>query len=379
VVSLEKILSLTTKDMKAWFRQPFMIFIGIIPLLLVLTVVGFFMTSVEVLPAGVILTDDDPLAIELRDYMMNAKSGTGSNWFAIEDISPGEVLKQFEKGKILGYIMIPENISGRFEAGEIVELIVVVNNVNDDITKNMMQRVEDACNHINRQLEVGSITHYSPTIDFITTTAIDVKFTYYIIASVCAMGVLMTGSINTVTATSIEIEKKTVLELIVGASATEIITGKILAALVQTIICYSVISLVALLLFNFIPAGNLFVNLPLIFFLIIWGALSFAGIGFLLSTRIKQTIPAAIAALLLNIGGWYIGGGIVPPEVWPGIIHDLATIWPGTYFFRSFVNLLLIGTVNPSLLLIDLAVTGIFGLVTFVVAIRLFLKEVRRI
>ncbi|MFW9997018.1 MAG: ABC transporter permease [Candidatus Odinarchaeota archaeon] len=377
--SLEKMLALTAKDMKAWFRQPFMIAIGIIPLLLVLTIVGLFIASAEVLPAGVILTDSDPLAVELRDFMMKAKSGTGSNWFAIEDITAEEVLDQFEDGKILGYVVIPENITGRLAVGEIVELTLVVNNVNDDITKNMMQRVEDACNHVNRHLEIGSVTYYSPTIDFVPLTAIDVKFNHYIAASVGAMGVILTGSINTVTATSTEIEKKTVLELVAGASAQEIIAGKILAALMQTLICYVVISLVAFVLYGFLPAGDLLINLPLLVFLIIWGVLSFAGIGFLLSARIKQTIPAAIAALLLNIGGWYICGGLVPPEVWPGIIHDLAILWPGTYFFRSFISLSLIGSVELDLLFFDLAVTGLFGLVTFIIAAKLFMKEVRQI
>ena len=108
----------------------------------------------------------------------------------------------------------------------------------------------------------------------------------------------------------------------------------------------------------------------------IWGALSFSSIGFLAAARLKQTIPAALSILVLNIAGWWIGGGLVPAEVWQGqILGTLAQFWPGTYFFRSFTNLALLD--KTSTLLFDLIVTGIFGGTMFLLATGLFMKEAK--
>ena len=112
-------------------------------------------------------------------------------------------------------------------------------------------------------------------------------------------------------------------------------------------------------------------------FLFTWGVMCFSPIGFLVSARIKMIIPSAIAVLLLSAIGWWIGGGLVPAEIWPGWLGFLAMIWPGTYYFRSFINLIITGSVEPNLLFVDLSVTGLYGLIIFSIAVKIFMREAR--
>ncbi|MCY3413923.1 MAG: ABC transporter permease [Candidatus Heimdallarchaeota archaeon] len=368
-----KATSLAIKDLKEWYRKPFLIVFGIAPIFVVSLLVGVFVTQAEILPAGIILQDNDPLALELKDYLVDMRSGTGDFWFEMTVVTidnQQEVLDLFEDGDILAYIVIPLNISLRLADGEMIPVLTHIHNIQDDITKNVMQRMEHACNHINRNLVPRTVE--VPEVEFTTISAIDISFRDYVLAAVCALAVLMPAGANIAIANAQEFEKGTIKELIMAASPGSIILGKFIANIVQTFFGFGIILLFQFLVFGYFPSGNFLLILGLVF----WGILSMSGLGLIVSTRIKQLIPSAIAILMFNILGWYVGGGLVPPEVWKPAIRFLSTIWPGTYFFRSFITLVVFGTVNTSLLVIDLLITGIFGLITFAIAFRLFTKEV---
>jgi hypothetical protein len=374
VISIEKIYSITIKDMRLWFRQPYLIFIAVAPLLVIGIATGVFMTSAESLPAGIIIDDSDPKALELKEHLITMKSGTGLNWFAIdEDDSKEEVLDKYEQGKILCYITIPINLTGRLEVGEIVPIQITINNINDDITKNAMQRLEEACNHINANLAVDSVTATIPTLEFESLTEADLTFSHYMIAGVLSLAVLLSSGVNIATTTAREFEEGTIKELLMGSSSVDVVLGKLMVAILQTLICWVILSGIIFVVFGFIPQADFLI----VFLMIIWGSLCFSSLGFIFAAKIKDTIPAAIVVLVLNIGGWYIGGGLVPGEVWIGIINIFSTYWPGTYFFRQFVQLMLVGTLNYELLLVDLVITGAFGVLTIFIASYLFIKEAK--
>ncbi|MFX0063274.1 MAG: ABC transporter permease [Candidatus Hermodarchaeota archaeon] len=367
----EKIISLTIKDVKGWLRIPFLVIISVVPLLILATFIGVLVSQAESMPAGVIIEDSDPLALEIKDYMMTMTSGTGLKWFNIEDMPTSEVLDSFEKGQLLCYVVIPENISARIQTGEIVKLKVTINNINDDIAKNVLQRLQNVCNHFNQRLDYGGITFYTPEVIFETLTPVDVTFTFYISAAALALTVLLSSGVNVVTTTAKEFEDETIKELIMAASPLAIIAGKILTGIIQTVISFSIVLFWVFLLYGFVPAGNFL----LLLLLILWGTLVFSSLGFLAASKIKSVVPAAVSLIVVHIAGWWVGGGLVPPEIWPDMMKILAFLWPGTYFIRSVVNLILLN--NTSTLILDLVITGVFGTFVFLLAIRIFIKEVQ--
>ena len=125
-----KILIIALKDMRNWFRQPYLLAIAIAPILIISTFLGLFFTRAEILPAGLVLNDDDPVAIELRDYLTAMKSGTGSPWFEIRRGGPERIKDLFQQGNILTYISIPERLSKRLKNNETVDVEVFINNIN---------------------------------------------------------------------------------------------------------------------------------------------------------------------------------------------------------------------------------------------------------
>ena len=329
-----KILNIALKDMKNWFRQPFLPVIAIAPIVIISTFLGLFLSRAEILPAGVVLNDDDPVAIELRDYLIDMKSGTGSPWFAMRSGEPEKIKDLFQKGKILTYIEIPAHLSERLHNNETVDVEVYINNINDDVTKNVLQRVQVACNYINRNVSPQSSYLTIPHVRFVPLTKPDLTFTFYIMASMLALTVLMASGINMVTATAREFEQGTYIELIMAPPFAALILGKMLTTLVQTVVVFAVILGESYVLFGFFPK----VNVAMVFIMFLWGALCFSGLGFLLSCLIKRTIGAAIALLLINFIGWWVGGGLVPAATWTGFISACAKIWPGTYFYESFIS-----------------------------------------
>ncbi|MFX1539622.1 MAG: ABC transporter permease [Promethearchaeota archaeon] len=373
---LQRIISLTIKDLKAWIRKPYLIGIAVIPLIIILIFTGIFVARAESMPAGVILEDNDPKAQELKTLLMTMRSGTGLPWFTIEDSSPAEILAQFETGHILCYIVIPANLTSRLQNNETIPLLVAIHNIQDDVTKNVLQRMDFACNEFNRQLEVGGITYYSPGIHYETIAPIDIRFSNYVVAGILALVTILSTAVNVATTTAQEFEESTVKELIMGASLSATVTGKLLAGIVQTIVCFSIVSLVAFLFYQFIPVCNLLILLGLA----LWSMLVFSSLGFISAAGIKRVIPAGMLVMILCLAGWWIGGGLVPAEAWiqtqsTKIISVFAVLWPGTYIFRSFTNLALLN-ITPTLSY-DLLVTGIFGLVTFILAIWVFNREAK--
>ncbi|MHA1991162.1 MAG: ABC transporter permease [Candidatus Hodarchaeales archaeon] len=366
--------AIIVKDLKAWIRTPFLPIIAVIPLLIVSTAIGLFIAQAEVMPSGLIIEDDtDPQAIEIAEFIKNMQSGTGSNWFYIEDLSKDEVISQFKNGKILSYIVIPSNITSRIESGEIVSIHVVINNINDDITKNVMQRLEFVSNHFNREVIFNSNLTLGIKPKFETGIEQDYTFKFYALAGATTLAVILTGAVNTANNFSVEIEKKTLKNLVMISSPYEIITGKFLTGIIQSFIGLGVILLFNYIVFGFFPNTDILILVVCI----LWGFVSFSTIGLIMVLFIKKTIPSAIAILLLVILSWYVGGGLVPAEVWPPVIKVFASLLPTTYFFRSFIQFLLTGYVDSSILFFDIIVTLSFGLITLLIAFRIFLREVK--
>jgi len=83
--------------------------------------------------------------------------------------------------------------------------------------------------------------------------------------------------------------------------------------------------------------------------------------------------------MVLNIGGWWLAGGLAPAEAWTGIMRKLADLWPGTYFFQMYINVSLLGKISNELLARNLLITGVFGLVMIFLAYAVFVREVKRV
>lgn len=371
---MRKILSLTAVDLKMWFRQPKLLMMSVAPLLIISIFAGLFLAKTEVLPAAVVLEDDDPAALELKDYLVNLKSGSGALWFDAEEEETDAAREKYESGEVLGLITIPAHLSERLNAGEVVEISIAINNINDDVTKNFIQRMQNAFNCFNEGLEVGETVYHIPRVNFIADTSPDLPLIQYVCASILGLAMLLSTGMAIAFSIAREFEDGTIKELIMTPRLMNILGGKLLSAMVQAVIVTAFLFLEEWIVFGYLPR-----NLPVQFVYFLWGVLFSVGLAAVIAAKIRQILPAGILVMVIHIGSWWVSGGLAPSEAWTGLLRTIADYWPGTYFYQVYINASLLGGVSGGLLLRDLIITGVFGTVMLAIAYAVFVKEVKEV
>lgn len=371
---MRKILSLTIVDLKMWFRQPKLIIMSVAPLLIISIFAGMFLAKTEVLPVAIVMEDSDSAAIELKDYLMDLKSGSGALWFDAEEDGNDAAQEKFESGEVLGLITIPANLSKRLALGEVIEIPITINNINDDVTKNFIQRMQNAFNYFNDGLEVGDTVYNIPRVNFIADTLPDLPLIKYICASILGLAMLLSASLAITFSIAREFEDGTIKELVMTPRLMNILGGKLLSVIVQAMIVTVFILLEEWIVFGYLPQ-----NIPMQFVYFLWGVLFSVGLAAVIAAKIKQILPAGILIMVINIGSWWVSGGLAPSEAWTGLLRRIADYWPGTYFYQVYINASLLGCVSSGLVLRNLIITGIFGIVMLAIAYAIFSKEAKEV
>lgn len=368
-MSFRKMVSLMTVDLKMWVRQPQLILMSVIPLVIISLGVGLFMANVEVLPVGIIVESQDSESTRLKNYIMDLESGAGVTWFDATDVN---VEEKFESGELLGKIVIPANLSELLENGQTIAIPIFINNVNDDVTKNFIQRMQNVINYYNERLQVDTKTYYIPRVEFEGNISPDLPLIQYICASVLGLSILMSGSLAIVFSIAREFEDNTIKELIMGPHVGNILGGKFLSAIFQCVVVVLFILIEQWLVFGFLPK-----NLGGQFFMLLGGVLFSAGLAMIIAVKSKQVLPAGIAVMVLNIGSWWLSGGLAPAEAWTGLLRKLADFWPGTYYYQTYINMSLLGSVSSNLFYRNALIVGITGVLLLVLAYRVFIQEAK--
>jgi hypothetical protein len=156
---------------------------------------------------------------------MNLKSGSGALWFEAEEDENNAAREKFESGEVLGLIAIPANLSERLNAGEAVEIPITINNINDDVTKNFIQRMQNAFNYFNDGLATGGTIYNIPRVNFIADTSPDLPLIQYICASILGLAMLLSASLAITFSIAREFEDDTIKELVMTPRLMNILGG----------------------------------------------------------------------------------------------------------------------------------------------------------
>jgi ABC-2 type transport system permease protein len=223
---MRKVLSLMIVDLKMWLRQPKLLIMSVAPLLIISIFAGLFLASTEILPVAIVMEDSDPAAVRLRDDLMNLRSGSGALWFKAEEDENDTAREKFEAGEVLGLIEIPADLSGRLDSGEVVEIPITINNINDDVTKNFLQRMQNALNSFNEGLEAGDAVYRIPRVAFVADTSPDLPLIQYLCASILGLAMLLSASLAIAFSIAREFEDDTIKELVMTPRPILILAGK---------------------------------------------------------------------------------------------------------------------------------------------------------
>ncbi len=362
-------LALARKDLISWFRAPFHVLVSFAPILVIMIFFGLFMGGAETMPVAVIMdAPDDPLSGQFVETVKDI--GTANfQWFDIQTTDRDEAEELFRANKLLGIIEVPD-ITGELQSDANAVIRLRISNLNDDITKNFRQRVQEACLTFDNQLQVYSTVRTASSIkaDFNTFLPVDLSPLVFMGAGLVALAILMGGINNACTLVAREFEEKTYKELVLAPGTMSIIIGKWASASVQTFISVGIIWILAMLVCGFTPQDSL---LPLLL-LVLVGALAFSGLGTLLGLYFKQVIPAAIAGMLIAIIGWWFGG-IIWADVWPEAMQGIISALPTSYLIRAFTRAALLGLYTTYWF--DIGVMLIFGLITGILSYILLRRK----
>jgi ABC-2 type transport system permease protein len=363
-------LVLAQKDLVSWFRTPVHVLVSFAPILVIMLIFGLFMGGAQTMPVAVVLDDpEDSMSLQFADTVRDIGT-TNSPWFEVVTTDQEEAEALFLKNKLLGIIEVPA-ISDQLQSGESATIRLRVSNLNDDITKNFRQRVQEACLVFNDRLQVSSVAPVSPSIkaNFKTFLPEDLSALVFFGAGLIALAILMGGINNACTLVAREFEENTYKELVLAPGTISVIMGKWTSALVQTFISVGIVWGLAALVCDFVPQGSL---LPLLLLVLI-GGLAFAGLGTLLGLYFKQVIPAAIAGMLFSIVGWWFGG-IIWADIWPQSMQGIIAAFPTTYLIRAFTKAALLDLYTTYWL--DVGILLAFGLVTAVLSYILLRRKI---
>jgi ABC-type multidrug transport system permease subunit len=363
-------LALARKDLVSWFRTPIHVLVSFAPIVVIMVVLTFTMGGTETMPVAVVLDDpDDPMSQQFADTVGDIGTANFA-WFEVVTTDREEAETLFQKNELLGIIEVPA-ITDKLQSGESATVRLRIANLNDDITKNFRQRVQEACLVFNDRLQVSSVVSVSPSIkaDFDTFLPEDLSPLVFFGAGLVALAILMGGINNACTLVAREFEENTYKELVLAPGTISIILGKWTSALVQTFISVGIIWGLAILICDFIPHGNI---LPLLL-LVLVGGLAFAGLGTLLGLYFRQVMPAAIAGMLFSIVGWWFGG-VIWADIWPQSMQGIIAVFPTTYLIRAFTKAALLDLYTTYWF--DVGILLAFGLVTAVLSYILLRRKI---
>jgi ABC-type multidrug transport system permease subunit len=367
---LRAALALARKDLISWFRTPVHVVVSFAPIIVIMLLLGLMMGGGQTMPVAVILEDpDDPMSQQFVDTVRDIGT-VNSPWFKVLTTDMEEAETLFQKNKLLGIIEVPA-ITGQLQSGESATIRLRVSNLNDDITKNFRQRLQEACLVFSDRLQVSSVAPVSPSIkaNFNTLLPEDLSALVFFGAGLVALAIIMGGINNACTLVAREFEENTYKELVLAPGTSSVILGKWASAMVQTFISVGIVWGLAVLVCDFIPYGSIWPLLLLVFV----GCLAFAGLGTVLGLYFKQVIPAAIAGMLFSIVGWWFGG-IIWADIWPQSMQGIIAAFPTTYLIRAFTKAALLDLYTTYWL--DVGILLVFGLVTAVLSYVLMKRKI---
>ena len=125
----------------------------------------------------------------------------------------------------------------------------------------------------------------------------------------------------------------------------------------------SVILIVAVLVFDI----NIILN-PVIIILIISGALTFPGLGMIISTVVREEEDADAAGNVITFPMLFLSGTFFPLETMPTFIQAFARILPLTYLNNGLREIMVYGNYQAALW--NCSIVFVIGIVTVAIAMK---------
>jgi ABC-type Na+ efflux pump permease subunit len=338
---LEAALALAWKDLLRFSRQPFLVVVSVVMPLMFILFYAIIVPSSATAPVVVAMEDDSPLAQQFVQAL-RAIHSREAPYYELVTTDPEQARRMFANAEAFGMIVIPTTFDAQVEAGT-AQVELHIRNINSDYSKNLALRLDDAVRTFAERS--GSPTF---TIEETSTFAQDPTMADYISTSLLLFGCLYSAMLNTGLHIASEWNDRTIKTLLLApTSRSALITGKVLAGVLQSLVSVALILLLLVLAFGFNPVGSLWALAAIVFVVLLLGA----GLGALAGVASKQTLAVTSILITASIFIFLVSGNedSLRGLAWDGPVTGLwwlARVLPTTYAFLAARSLLLTGDVT---------------------------------
>lgn len=375
---LREIVAIVKKDLKQAKRDPKFLGPSLIIPFVFLLVYAVMWTSVgggESFACGLVVEDLSPEADDMANIIENMVSTTNHTWFGIERYDLETANELYQSTSLIAYILIPEGFGNNITSGQNAAVVMFINNANDDIVKNYVHRLETAVLLFNQGAVYPEFDQSDARISIeesfsLAETPSNLK---YMAAVAILLSLIACSLASQAMLTATEFETNALQDTLNSPTPRlALIIGRTLAAIPRSFSALLISAPVICFSMGVFPTGNIFI----LFGILLLTILALVPIGELIGLKIRNREQALLAAVLLTMAGFILGGGMAPIGLSPASIRILAGILPTTHslilWARVFFSDTILGLTTSSLYLI-----GTWIVMSAVVA-HMMKKEVER-
>ena len=322
------------KDLSVWWRNRLNILVSILPVLIILLINGLGSVAVGRSPVALVTLDHSPKGQEMQQIFHQA------NVFQIKDVGSQQAQALLGNLEVVAVITIPANFTQRVAARESSPVEVTVNNLNLDFTNDIRRAVPDVITQFYQAQ--GSVSPIKVTLHEQDLRSRDVSNFQYNVVPMLVLLLMVSGLVNSSTATAREWETRTIKELLLAPVArSAIIIGKVLAGFIATVLLGLLVFFLGAALDWTRPAGWQWVSSLSVLALV---ALLGTGLGVAFGAAVQSLRAVAPFSLLVAFYLYFLAGGIGVLAFDPIWLQNIAAYNPLAYgmhalsqavFFRS--------------------------------------------
>jgi len=343
---LRAIAAIVKKDLKQAKRDPK--FLGpslIIPFvfLLVYTIMWTSLGGGESFACGLVVEDLSPEANDMANILENMVSTTNHTWFSIERYDPETADELYRNGELIAYILIPEGFGTNISLGQNATAVMFINNVNDDVVKNYVHRFEAAVLLYNQGAVYPDFDQSNAPI------AIEESFSLaatpsnleYMAAVAILLSLIACSLASQAMLTATEFETGALQDTLNSPTPRlALVIGRIIAAIPRSFSAILISAPVICFSMNIFPVGNLLI----LFGILLLTILALVPIGELIGMKIRNREQALLAAVLITVASFILGGGMAPIGLSPASIRIIMGILPTTHSFALWSRVFFLDT-----------------------------------
>jgi ABC-type multidrug transport system permease subunit len=359
------VAAIVRKDILVWLRTPAAIVVCLAPPLALL-LVGFLAgAAVGRNPVALVVADPGPQAARLTAVL------EASDAFRLQRADAAGAAVLLRNLDVAGVITIPADFDRRYAAHEPDPVVIQINNLNLDFTNDLRRALPAAITDFYADQNPDPVTVRVAETDLRTT---DVTIEQFMVLPNLVLLVSIAGVLNTGLAMSREFEDLTMKELLLApASRASLMTGKLLAGWVTTMLLSCVVLGIAAVTGVLRPAG---IGWVIAIGVMAVYAVAAAGIGAAVGAMIHRFMPTALVGICVAIYLFFLSGGIAVAAFLPAWIRTMAHLVPTYYAVHAMEGAIFYHSSQD--LGRDLVVLGATAVGAIVLGIVALQRSVRR-